>query len=131
MKKIIKLSFAIMAITLMSTGVSKAAFPIKQEVAASQVVVNNQSELSTTGTTVVNTKAELQKQSADTKKESSKSKGISKGLYIVLAIFSLGWLGMGINDNFEGYDWLISLVLYCLFWLPGFIYTLIKMKKYY
>lgn len=52
-------------------------------------------------------------------------------LYIILAIFPLGWLGMGLNDNFTGSDWLISLILYLLMWLPGFIYTLIKMNKYY
>lgn len=56
---------------------------------------------------------------------------ISKALYVVLAFFWLGWLAMGINDNFEGWDWVISLALYCILWLPGFIYTLIKMKKYY
>jgi len=52
-------------------------------------------------------------------------------LYIILAIFPLGWLAMGLNDNFKGNDWLISLVLYILGWLPGIIYTLIMMKKYY
>jgi uncharacterized membrane protein YqaE (UPF0057 family) len=61
----------------------------------------------------------------------SKSASIPQWLYIVLAIFPLGWLGMGINDNFEGYDWAISLILYVLGWLPGIIYTLIMMKNYY
>jgi uncharacterized membrane protein YqaE (UPF0057 family) len=56
---------------------------------------------------------------------------ISKGLYIVLAIFGLGWLAMGLNDEWEGSDWLISLLLYFLFYLPGLIFTLVKMKKYY
>lgn len=56
---------------------------------------------------------------------------ISKGLYILLAFVGLGWLAMGLLDNFEGSDWIICLVLYALFWLPGFIYSLIKMKKYY
>jgi uncharacterized membrane protein YqaE (UPF0057 family) len=56
---------------------------------------------------------------------------ISKGAYIVLAIIWFGWLAMGINDNFEGFDWIISLLLYILGWLPGVIYTLIRMKKYY
>ncbi len=56
---------------------------------------------------------------------------ISKGLYVVLAIIALGWLAMGINDNFSGYEWLLSLLLYILGWLPGVIYTLIMMKKYY
>lgn len=56
---------------------------------------------------------------------------ISKGLYIVLAIIGLGWLAMGLLDDWSGSDWIISLVLYFLFFLPGLIYTLIKMKKYY
>ncbi len=56
---------------------------------------------------------------------------ISKGLYIVLAIIGLGWLAMGLLDNWSGSDWIISLVLYFLFFLPGLIYTLIKMNKYY
>ena len=56
---------------------------------------------------------------------------ISKGLYIVLAIIGLGWLAMGLLDNWSGSDWIISLVLYFLFFIPGLIYTLIKMKKYY
>lgn len=54
-----------------------------------------------------------------------------KGLYIILAIFGFGWLAMGINDNFEDWDWIISLVLYLIGYLPGLIYTLVKMKKYY
>ena len=56
---------------------------------------------------------------------------ISKGLYVVLAIIGLGWLAMGLLDDWSGSDWIISLVLYFLFFLPGLIYTLIKMKKYY
>ncbi len=56
---------------------------------------------------------------------------ISKGLYVVLAILGLGWLAMGLLDDWSGSDWIISLVLYLLFFLPGLIFTLIKMKKYY
>jgi uncharacterized membrane protein YqaE (UPF0057 family) len=48
-----------------------------------------------------------------------------------MAIVFFGWLAMGLNDDFEGFDWLISLLLYILGWLPGVIYTLIMMKKYY
>lgn len=59
------------------------------------------------------------------------SDNIPKPLYVVLSIIWLGWLAMGINDNFEGWDWVISLILYLLFWLPGVIYSLIMMKKYY
>ncbi len=56
---------------------------------------------------------------------------IEKGLYIVLAILGLGWVAMGVNDDFKGSDWIISLVLYFLFYFPGLIYSLVKMKKYY
>ena len=59
------------------------------------------------------------------------SDAIPKPLYVVLAIIALGWLAMGINDNFEGWNWVLSLVLYILGWLPGVIYTLIMMKDYY
>lgn len=64
-------------------------------------------------------------------KKKAGSTSISKGLYVVLAILGLGWLAMGILDDWSGSDWIISLVLYFLFFIPGLIYTLIKMKKYY
>ena len=61
----------------------------------------------------------------------SSSTEISKGLYIILAIFGFGWVGIGLNDNFKGGKWILSLVLYILGYLPGLIYTLVKMKDYY
>ena len=64
-------------------------------------------------------------------KTNSDEPEISKGLYILLAILCFGWLGMGILDDFEGENWIIGLLLYCLGGLPGLIYTLIKMKDYY
>ncbi len=57
--------------------------------------------------------------------------GITKGLYVLLAILGLGWLAMGIKDDWNGSDWIINLVLTILCWLPGLIHALIKMKKYY
>jgi hypothetical protein len=51
--------------------------------------------------------------------------------YILLAFIGFGWLAMGINDNFQGFDWLLSLILYFCFVIPGIIYTLIMMGKYY
>lgn len=66
------------------------------------------------------------------KKSMNKNDGkISKGLYVVLSILGFGWLAMGILDDWSGSDWIISLVLYFLFYLPGLIYSLVKMKKYY
>lgn len=56
---------------------------------------------------------------------------VSKGLYIVLAIFGLAWIAMGIMDDWSGGTWILNLVLTLLFWLPGFIHALIMMKKYY
>ena len=56
--------------------------------------------------------------------------GIEKGVYIILAIF-IPFLAVGLASNWEGSDW-----LWCLLWtflcgLPGIIYALLKMKKYY
>ena len=56
---------------------------------------------------------------------------ISMGVYILLALLALGWLGIGLLTDFEGSDWVIALILYVLFYLPGLIYTLIKMGDYY
>lgn len=56
---------------------------------------------------------------------------IPKGLYIVLAIFGLAWIAMGVMDNWSGNNWWVNLILTLLFWLPGFIHALIKMKDYY
>jgi uncharacterized membrane protein YqaE (UPF0057 family) len=57
--------------------------------------------------------------------------GISKGLYIVLAILGLAWIAMGVMDNWKGNNWWVNLILTLLFWLPGFIHAMIKMKDYY
>ena len=56
---------------------------------------------------------------------------ISKGLYIVLALFGWSWLAIGLLDDFAGSTWIVNLLLTFLFWLPGFIHALIVMKKYY
>ena len=65
------------------------------------------------------------------KEKKANAPEISQPIYIVMSIFFLGWLAIGILDDWEGYDWLIALVLYCLFWLPGVIFSLIKMMKYF
>ena len=66
-------------------------------------------------------------------KKETKENGadISKGMCILLAVVGLGWLAMGLLDDFEGSGWIVCLILYALLWLPGFIYSLIKMKNYY
>jgi uncharacterized membrane protein YqaE (UPF0057 family) len=66
------------------------------------------------------------------KKKMGKAEGgISKGLYIVLAILGFGWLAMGIMDDWSGNNWWVNLILTLLFWLPGLIHALIVMKDYY
>lgn len=65
------------------------------------------------------------------KKQTNAGGSISKGLYIVLAIFGLAWIAMGVMDDWSGSTWIINLVLTLLFWLPGFIHALIKMGQYY
>ena len=56
---------------------------------------------------------------------------IPKGLYIVLAIFGLAWIGMGVMDDWTGNNWWVNLILVVLCWLPGLIHALVKMKDYY
>ena len=51
--------------------------------------------------------------------------------YIVLSIIALGWLAIGVKSNWSGNDWWIALLLYFCFVIPGIIYSLIVMKKYY
>ena len=57
--------------------------------------------------------------------------GITKGLYILLAILGLAWVAMGVKDDWSGNDWIVNLILTVLCWLPGFIHAIVKMKKYY
>ena len=56
---------------------------------------------------------------------------LSKGVYILLAILGLGWIGMGVASDWDGSEWIICLVLSALCVLPGLIYALVKMKNYY
>lgn len=65
------------------------------------------------------------------KKELKRGGDISQGLYIVLAIFGLGFIGIGIMEDWRGSDWVINLLLSLLCWLPGLIHALIKMSSYY
>jgi uncharacterized membrane protein YqaE (UPF0057 family) len=61
----------------------------------------------------------------------SGSSDIPKGLFIVLAILGWAWLAMGIMDDWKGNDWWVCLLLTVLCWIPGVIYALTKMGKYY
>ena len=118
--KNLKGAILLFVITLFSAQVCRAAFPTK----------SNYTEVSTALTTASNTSHHRFTDAVRSVWTHSKAK-IEQIVYIILAILPLGWLGMGLNDNFQGYDWLISLVLYLVLWLPGIIYTLIMMPKYY
>lgn len=65
------------------------------------------------------------------KKKMNKGEDIEKGLYIVLTIFGLGFIAMGLMDDWEGKNWIVNLILSVLCWLPGVIHGLVKMKEYY
>lgn len=55
---------------------------------------------------------------------------VSQSLYIVLAIFGLGFIGMGVNTDWSGSDWIICLLL-SFTCIGGLIFALIKMRDYY
>jgi hypothetical protein len=57
--------------------------------------------------------------------------GISKGLYVLLALLGFGWLAMGLLSDWDGSDWIVNLILTLVCWLPGLIHALVKMKDYY
>jgi uncharacterized membrane protein YqaE (UPF0057 family) len=57
--------------------------------------------------------------------------GITKGLYILMAIFGIAWIAMGVKSDWSGSDWIVNILLTVLCWLPGVIHALIKMKDYY
>ncbi len=65
------------------------------------------------------------------KSKKNHAEDIEKGLYIILAIFGLGFIAMGLMDDWEGQNWWVNLILTVLCWLPGVIHALIKMKEYY
>jgi hypothetical protein len=65
------------------------------------------------------------------KNQQRKGSEIPKGLYIVGALLGWAWLLMGLMDEFEGKNWWMSLILYCLCFIPGVVHAFIKMKDYY
>jgi len=56
--------------------------------------------------------------------------GVSKGIFILVALLGWSWLLMGVQDDFSGNTWLVNLLLTALCWLPGFIHALVHMKDY-
>lgn len=127
MKKFITL--VCLSLSVMGTNVCQAAFPIKQEATATTTTAASQQSGSVTAT---NPEVQQTTKAVHTKKASRASSAVMPAiLYVILAILGFGWLAMGINDNFGDFDWIISLILYILFYIPGLIYTLVKMGKYY
>ena len=61
----------------------------------------------------------------------SKKPAIESGIYVLLAIIGLGWVAMGLNDDWKGSDWITNLILTFLCWLPGLIHALTKKSKWY
>ncbi len=51
--------------------------------------------------------------------------------YILMSLFFLGWLAIGLLDDWQGDTWWIALILYFVFVIPGIIYSLVKMQNYY
>lgn len=130
-----KLVFAMLAVLFLSVTESHAGFLVKKHAAATTLASSHASV-----PPAVSSEMGASFQNAERKQSFAarllnvvkpKSAAIPQVLYIILAIFPLGWLGMGINDNFEGWHWIVSLLLYILAWLPGLIYTLVMMKNYY
>ncbi len=129
MKKLKQIIAGVFCLMVLNAAEANAAFPIKHE------TVNQASNANAANTSAESKKLVQETSAAETKvlttKKAATAKTIPQGLYIVLAIFWMGWLAMGINDDFNGNDWLISLLLYIIFYIPGLIYTLVKMNKYY
>lgn len=65
------------------------------------------------------------------KSKMNRGEDIEKGLYIILVIFGLGFIAMGLMDDWEGQNWWMNLILSVLCWIPGVIHGLVKMKDYY
>ncbi|MCW3122025.1 MAG: hypothetical protein JWQ38_1517 [Flavipsychrobacter sp.] len=132
---------ALISLSMLTASESKAAFPVKKAIPVeivSQPASTNESSVITWSNDEVVTTTETSKITA--KKHSWFSRvahkiagkaAISQAAYIILSIFWLGWLAIGLNDDFEGTSWLIALLLYILFYLPGLIYSLIVMGDYY
>ena len=148
MKNRLYIFVAFVSLSLFTASTSKAAFPVKKDAPKTEVAATPPAQpvelaMASTLTSELPASASEIKSAKKhsffsrtvnkivNKIKKAEEAAISQGLYIVLAIFWLGWLAMGINDDFEGADWLISLLLYILFYFPGLIYTLIMMGNYY
>jgi hypothetical protein len=141
------ISIVLVSLFMATTYTSKAAFPVKRDAAKTESIklADQPAEATTSipasAATALNLASATETKTAAKKHsffsrifnkiEKVKEAAIPKIAYIILAIVGLGWLGMGLNDNFEGFDWILSLILYLIFYFPGLIYTLIMMGNYY
>jgi uncharacterized membrane protein YqaE (UPF0057 family) len=131
--------FVLLAIMSLFTATSSyASFPIKKPPVAAVAPVTASNATTATASEEPTVAAEKPATIAAEKRSwmgkifaKAKAAAIPEILYIIMAIFPLGWLAMGINDNFTGSKWLISLLLYILFYIPGLIYTLVMLPTYY
>src|SRR4051812_27935905 len=119
----------VLSLSLFAATESRAAFPVKKAVATeaaapnmpTTAVASNESAENATSAATEVTHSAVKKQSFFKRllHRIEERAAISQGAYIVLSIFWLGWLAMGLNDDFEGFDWVLSLILYILFYFPG------------
>lgn len=135
-----KLLVAFAALTLGIATQSQAAFVVKktpvkteQTANADKETVGAAEESAAAVATVVTETKVVKKHSFFYHLLHRPAKGdvIPLGLYIIMAILPLGWLAMGLNDNFTGYPWILSLILYILGYVPGIICTLLFIPRYY
>ncbi len=145
MKKALFIFAFMLSAILLKTNESKAAFPVKKG-AVTEIATQPAPTVATIATPAPgsdNSIVQREETITRTKKHSAFSNLINKIVnprratamppfaYILLCVIALGWLAMGLNDDFGGYEWVLSLVLYILFYFPGLIYSLIMMGKYY
>ncbi len=135
-----KLLVWLLAFILGITVNSHAAFIVKKE--RTVAVQNETTTAAATGsaettsatvseTTTLKKHSFLSRACSGAKAMLSGKAAIPMAAYIILCIFALGWLAIGLNDNFSGFSWILSLILYILFYLPGLLYSLIMMGNYY
>ena len=55
---------------------------------------------------------------------------ISSFLFCLMGTLWLGWLAMGIMDDWGGINWITNILL-SIFWLPGVLHTLSKKQDYF
>lgn len=65
------------------------------------------------------------------KKALKQKPAIDSSIYVILVILGWGFLAIGLNDDWQGSDWLVNLLLTVLCWLPGVIHGLSKRSKWY